>query len=330
MQWYSWLTAPYRSLIAQYQQNRGHHALLLHAEQGLGAEQLVMATGRWLLCQRKQGERICRECHSCQLMQAGTHPDWHVLAVEEGKSQLSVEQIRELTGRLTTHSHQGGAKVIWICAAESLSVAAANALLKTLEEPPGHTYFILSCQQPAQLPATLRSRCLYTHLPVPSEEYAAQWLAQQVNAQHVQCLTALRLCGGAPLAALKLMQEPGKSTREALCTTLQNALNRQEWLLLLPQLQQGAVADNLHWLAALFLDAAKWHAHAQSSISHQDVLPLVAQLAACGPMALWQRMAQECWHCRQQLLTTTGLNSELMLADCLCRWQKYLLPAVTY
>ena len=87
-----------------------------------------------------------------------------MLAPEKGKSSLGIEPIRQVIETLYAHAQQGGAKVIWLPQAEQLTEAAANALLKTLEEPPEKTYFLLGCREPSRLMATLRSRCLYWHL----------------------------------------------------------------------------------------------------------------------------------------------------------------------
>src|SRR5476651_1796043 len=130
MTWYPWLSAPYRQLVGQYQSGRGHHAML---------------------------------------MIAANHPDWHVLMPEKGKNSLGVDPVRQLIETLYNYSQQGGAKVVWVPEAELLTEAAANALLKTLEEPPAKTYFLIGCRETSGLLATLRSRCFYWHLPTPDE-----------------------------------------------------------------------------------------------------------------------------------------------------------------
>lgn len=130
-------------------------------------------------------------------MLAGNHPDYHVLAPEKGKSSLGIEPIRQVIETLYAHAQQGGAKVIWLPQAEQLTEAAANALLKTLEEPPEKTYFLLGCREPSRLMATLRSRCLYWHLASPDEQLSLQWLGRQAAGSQTDRLTALRLHDGA-------------------------------------------------------------------------------------------------------------------------------------
>ena len=76
MKWYPWLRPDFEQLVASYQSGRGHHALLIHALPGMGEDALIYAISRFLLCQTPEGHKSCGHCRGCQLMQAGTHPDY--------------------------------------------------------------------------------------------------------------------------------------------------------------------------------------------------------------------------------------------------------------
>lgn len=324
MNWYPWLNTPYRQLVGQYAAGRGHHALLLHAAAGNGDEALAYGLSRWLICQRHNGEKSCGECHSCRLMLAGNHPDYHVLTPEKGKSSLGIEPIRQVIETLYSHAQQGGAKVIWLPQAELLTEAAANALLKTLEEPPEKTYFLLSCHEPSRLLATLRSRCFYWHLASPDEQLSLQWLNRQVPGNPVDLLTALRLHDGAPLAAEQLLQPERWQQRGALCAALNAALPQHDMLSLLPVLNHEDVAERLHWLCALLVDAMKWQQGAASFALNQDQQPLVQQLASQLSGTSLQQVVQQWLNCRHQLLNVTGVNRELLLTERLLSWEQML------
>lgn len=97
-------------------------------------------------------------------MQAGTHPDYYTTAPEKGKNTLGIDAVREVTEKLNEHARLGGAKVVWVTDAALLTDAAANALLKTLEEPPAETWFFPATREPERLLATLRSRCRLHYL----------------------------------------------------------------------------------------------------------------------------------------------------------------------
>ena len=122
-----------------------------------------VALAEWLcgalLCTAFDGPRRCGHCVSCRLFDARNHPDVLRLAPEEGKTAITVSQIRGIDGFVHTGAHQGQAKTLLIAPAEAMNLAAANALLKTLEEPPARTWFVLVSRHPSLLPATVRSRC---------------------------------------------------------------------------------------------------------------------------------------------------------------------------
>ena len=125
---------------------------------------------------------------------------------------IVVDKIRALTGWAQLTSHRGGAKVGIIDPAERMNAAAANALLKTLEEPPPGTFLLLVSHQPGRLAATIRSRCQVVAAPQPSTAEGAAWLARQGirDADGV-----LAQAGGAPLAAVALADTGYQAERAA-------------------------------------------------------------------------------------------------------------------
>ena len=324
MNWYPWLNGPYRQLVSQYQGERGHHALLMQAAKGMGDEALVYGLSRWLLCQHPDGEKSCGKCHSCHLMIAGNHPDWHVLMPEKGKNSLGVEPVRQLIETLYNYSQQGGAKVVWLPQAELLTEAAANALLKTLEEPPEGTYFVLGCREPSRLLPTLRSRCFYWHLATPEASLATQWIARQLQAEPLAIQTALRLTEGTPLAALELLQPERWKQREMLCQQLAASWQQRDLLSLLPQLNHDDAAERLHWLMSVLLDVVKYQQGAGHYVINLDQQPLISLLASAMNNAFLQQNLQGWMLCRQQLLNVVGVNRELLLTERLLDWESSL------
>ena len=325
MKWYPWLRPSFEQLVGSYQAGRGHHALLLQSLNGMGGEALIYALCRFLMCRQPEGHKSCGHCHSCQLMQAGTHPDYYALSPEKGKSALGIDAVRDVNEKLYEHARLGGAKVVWISDAALLTDAAANALLKTLEEPPENTWFFLACEEPARLLTTLRSRCRLHHLSPPTESYALAWLEREVNLPQEALLTALRLCASAPAAALELLKEPQWTARQQLCQALATTLASGDWLALLPILNHEQAAVRLHWLASLLVDAQK-RQQGIALVSNPDVWPLLEQLAHSLPTSRLQAIAHDVCTCREQLLNVVGVNRELLLTERLLRWEHYLQP----
>lgn len=325
MKWYPWLRPDFEKLVASYQEGRGHHALLIQALPGMGDDALIYALSRFLLCQQPDGHKSCGHCRGCQLMQAGTHPDYYSLFPEKGKNVLGIDAVREVGEKLYERARLGGAKVVWIPDAALLTDAAANALLKTLEEPPEQTWFFLATREPARLLATLRSRCRLHHLAPPAENYAITWLAREVTVSQTSLLTALRLSAGSPGAALALLQSDGWAQREALCQSLSGSVSGGDWYSLLPVLNHEHAPARLHWLATLLMDALK-RQHGTTWLTNADAGELVAMLAGQLSTNRIQAILSAVCHCREQLLSVTAINRELVLTDLLLQIEHYLQP----
>ncbi|WP_416885302.1 DNA polymerase III subunit delta' [Marinospirillum sp.] len=199
-----WHATIWQQWHQQLYADRLPHALLISGEAGLGKRTLARALAHFLLCEQPQGQHPCGHCAGCQLLESGFHPDWYNLQPEAEGKAIRIDAIRDLTQRLHQSAQKGGYKVVLLWPAEALNLHAANALLKTLEEPEPATLFILVSDQPSRLPATLRSRCQHWALPIPRREDILPWLSCQLSADQ-QPEQLLRAAGGRPFAALKLL-----------------------------------------------------------------------------------------------------------------------------
>ncbi len=202
------------------------HALLLDGPRGLGKRTLALNFARSLLCENPGPEgSACGVCASCHYLAAGQHPDLRLIEPfmidddGEVKAQdpIPVERIRALIDWVQLTSHRGRAKVAVIVPAELMNAAAANALLKTLEEPPPATYLVLVAHQPGRVPATLRSRCRRMPAPRPDAAAAQAWLERQGVANP---RSALAQAGGSPLEALAMAAADWQAERLAWLSAL--------------------------------------------------------------------------------------------------------------
>ncbi|ABC38529.1 DNA polymerase III subunit delta' [Burkholderia thailandensis] len=233
---YPWQTDDW----ARLQALRAHwpHALLLYGQAGIGKLAFARHLAKGFLCEtpRENGEP-CGACAACTWFEQGNHPDYRIVvpealaaelpgaadepkaadADEGGKKtktpskEIKIEQVRALVDFCGIASHRGGARVVVLYPAEALNVAAANALLKTLEEPPSGVVFLLVSARIDRLLPTIVSRCRQWPMTVPAPDAAAAWLAAQ-NVADANALLAE--AGGAPLAALALASDENRPLRD--------------------------------------------------------------------------------------------------------------------
>ncbi len=146
----------WRLLQNAFTQNRLSHAYLLSGMPGIGKTDFAREFSALLLCDNKTS---CGKCRGCQLMRAETHPDFLFIEPQEKTHSIKIDQIRELSEKLSRTAQCGGYQVVIISPADAMPVQAANALLKTLEEPTGKVIFFLIDHQQHYLPTTIVSRC---------------------------------------------------------------------------------------------------------------------------------------------------------------------------
>lgn len=199
---YPWQQQAWTRIQQQIAQDKTPHALLLSGQQGVGKWHFAQSLADSLLCANPQAELACGQCKSCQLIQAGTHPDKKLFVPDEKGKAIKIDQIRSLSNFIANTAQQGGRKVVLLGPVEQLNANSANALLKSLEEPAGDTVLILVSNVLNSVMATIRSRCQLLALPCPGREAALHWL---------ECLqvedagTLLTLSGGAPLTAKQMV-----------------------------------------------------------------------------------------------------------------------------
>jgi DNA polymerase III subunit delta' len=199
-----WHTGLWTQFHAAWKEHRWPHALLLHGPEGVGKAALARRLAMVLLCDRPSSDwGACYACSSCKLMHSATHPDFLTLAPEEDKQQISVDRIREGCAQLSLTSYRSGYKVAVIAPAHQMTIAAANSLLKTLEEPGPKTALILVTSRLGALLPTLRSRCQQVAVRVPPADVGMAWLAKSGKDISPQLL---RFANGAPLRALEMVE----------------------------------------------------------------------------------------------------------------------------
>jgi DNA polymerase-3 subunit delta' len=258
-----WIAAQLRQLLAQ----RGH-AWLLQGPSGLGQYELALGLAQAWLCDRPTPDGACGQCDSCHQVEVRSHTDLVVLMPETAmlalgwplaekaqqdldekkrkpSREIRVDAMRDALEFAQRTSGRGRGKVVMVYPAERMNAVTANALLKTLEEPPGDMRFVLASEAAHQLLPTIRSRCLGHTLTWPAPEAAAAWLLEEGVAAPAAA-GLLRAAGGRPEDALRLHQA-GVDAR-----------NWSQWPKALVRGDMGAIAE---WGPAQVLESLQKLCH---------------------------------------------------------------------
>lgn len=212
--------------------DRVHHAYLFDGPDGVGKERAAFGLAQALVCEARKGSDACGECSACvrAIPQEGEilakHPDVVVIGrgvydpAQIGRrtpetSEISIDQVRTLVlSRAAYAPHEGRARVFILRHADELSTSAANALLKTLEEPTNRTHFILFTSHPDTLLQTIRSRTQRVRFgPLPEEVVKEILMAKGVDAKRAKEVAPLSR--GSASAALSLSDVDESAEREA-------------------------------------------------------------------------------------------------------------------
>ncbi len=266
------------------------HAMLIAGAAGIGKRSFAMHIAQSLLCETPGTDGFaCGVCPSCRYFVAGAHPDLRVLEPlkieDDGEIKrldgIPVEQVRELRDLVELTTHRGGNKVGVIVPAERMNVAAANALLKTLEEPPPGTYLLLVSNQPGRLPATILSRCRRIPVPTPPRDEALAWLARQGVAD---AAAVLAQANGSPLSALAMAEPAMQAERATWMAALAEPRSLSPTQLSARidagarELRKDRLADVIDWMIAWSTDLARAAAGA-APVANRDNADALSALA---------------------------------------------------
>jgi DNA polymerase III subunit delta' len=310
-----WLAPCKTRLNDALEQQRLGHAPLISGPLGVGKRQLGEWLVRRILCLTPAGEDPCGSCRSCELIEAGTHPDFFRVEIPEDKKEIPVDSIRDLTASLNLTPSIGSRRVGLIVVAEAMTTAAANALLKTLEEPSSEAWLVLISHSPGRLPATIRSRCQPLPVRPPDREMALEWLARQRPDNTPDELDeALLLATDSPLAAQELLDGDGLAFGHEVLDGLLGILEGRPVASVVTDRWQQSAVETWRWIAlwtGVFMQAVQG--------TGQNRLPAGRQLPGrinpADLAVLWERALQG------RMLTRSNVRQDLLLGKWLLEWE---------
>lgn len=325
---------PITLLKAALRHGRLAHAYLFHGEAAIGKRLTAIRLAQTLNCEHPPSPDdpdSCGICRSCQQIATRTHPDYVVIEPdpELATPQIKIEQVRDIEHQFIYRPLMGERKICLIDDADRLTIGAANALLKTLEEPPGHGLFILISSRPQALPITIRSRCQSLRFTPPAQTQVEAALIVKREIPPVDArLLALFTEGRIGEALTMNLADLRARQRECLDLVAPAAL--KSTTAILSAAESLAKADRgvgiLSWLSRWIRDLVLVRVGGdQNSLLHLDQLDQLRRYAQQADVDLLLDLLNEIERTEQQ--ATRHLNLHMALETCLLRLRDALALA---
>ena len=318
-----WQRAPLDELIARG--DKIPHALLVHGRSGMGKLEFARALAQSLLCEIPEAGLACGTCPACGWFRNGNHPDFRELLPEsmadeaagddaaadaddkdkKKSREIKIDQIRGIADFMTLSTHRDGYRVLLIHPAEAMNLAAANALLKTLEEPPARSVILLVSDQIGRLLATIRSRCQRVLVPAPDMATGTAWLGKQGLARPEEAMAA---AAGAPLDAVAFGAAEYQAERQAFVAAL--AEPDFDFAMAAQNFEKSELPSILGWMQTWTNDLIRQRMVGQVE-HHRDQTKALQRIASGVELARVFRFESELRQTRR--LINHPLNARLLL-----------------
>lgn len=318
-----WQQSEWNQIQKRIDQGRFPHGLLFAGIEGIGKRQFSTRLAQVLLCESKNA---CGICKSCLLFNSGNHPDFILIEPEENGKQIKIEQIRELNEKAFQTAQQGGNQIMVIDPADNMNKNAANALLKTLEEPPKDTFIILITHRLSVLLPTIRSRCQIVSFATPNRQEALSW----IQTKNVPCESAhllLNITNNAPLKAVYFHETHFIEIRKQLL---------ESWLDF-SRKKSNIVAVSNAWqkldLNIILLNFATWISDliklkqlgSSIEIMNMDYQSTFQKMAEFCQLQKLHELQNEINQLKNLMITNASLNAQLLIEQILAQWKEVFL-----
>ncbi len=239
---------------------RVSHAYLIYGMEGIGKKAMGLYISSALNCNSfKELSSPCLSCNSCRKIWEGTHPD--TISIVPLKNIIRIDTIRDIHNKLKTHPYEANFRVILINQAEKMTQEAANALLKSLEEPIGSNVFVLTTREPEELLPTIVSRCQKLSLSPLPEEAIKEYLSEMEPSVTKELLDVVSTISGGSLRIARDL------------VSIDMALFRNT--LLFPLLKKSPLKEKDRLKMAFFLDAVPEKVPAYLQLIEKAVLEVL-------------------------------------------------------
>ena len=306
---YPWLYTYQQQFADMLLRKKPPHGILLTGGKGLGKYKLAQKMAQMALCENLSNDGACQNCPACELFYAGNHTDYSHICAE--KASIKVDQIRHMTQKVILTNTRNQYKIILIQEAELMNKAAANALLKTLEEPPAKVILILTSNEIGRLLPTIKSRCMKWSITPPAIKQVSDWLNLNSKQSQQDREFSLMLNSTAPLEALAMLENNNILTIKEMLKDLHSLTDGSKSIL---DVSKDWISHEQHhflsFIAAYFLLSVKQHYNISYSYETENSTLNPLQLLA---------FIKEIYQYKKR--STTVLKPQLLLEELLLKWK---------
>lgn len=326
--YYPWQALQWQKLTEVFSSGRLPHAIMLSGTSGTGKTRFADSLANLVLCEQpfnggieQKGPSPCGDCKNCKLVEAEAHPDIRYFSPEEKSTVVKVDQIRLLNEYISKSSQQGGYKVAIIYPAEAMNHNAANALLKSLEEPSQKSLIILVVDQPGRMLATIRSRCQVIDFPMPSYRHSLEWL-QLALPESTLHEDLLELAAGSPIKAYQMAESEAVAQKQSMIADLAKVLKREVTVVSVAGKWQKyelqiVLAWNVTWVQQLIRYAMTKDTQL---IKDDTLLKVIQYLAGKHPAARFYELLDKVQIACDLVARKTNPNNQILIENLLVGW----------
>ena len=329
---YPWQSLQWEKLTDVFSSGRLPHALMLSGTAGTGKTLFAGSLANLVLCEQAfenssshKGPSPCGCCKNCKLVQAEAHPDIRYFSPEEKSMVVKVDQIRLLNEYISKSSQQGGYKVAIIHPAEAMNNNAANALLKSLEEPSQKSLIILVVDQPGRMMATIRSRCQVIDFPMPNHQQSMEWLklALPNSSLHEDLL---ELAAGSPIKAYEMSESEAVTQKQTMIADLAKVLKREVTAVSVAAKWQKyelqiVLAWNVTWVQQLIRYSMTNDAQL---VKDDTLLKVIKYLTGKHPAARFYELLDKVQTSCDLVARKTNPNNQILIENLLVGWSELM------
>ncbi|WP_343188065.1 DNA polymerase III subunit delta' C-terminal domain-containing protein [Buchnera aphidicola (Ceratoglyphina bambusae)] len=317
---YPWLKKYYKKIV-NILKNNNHHAILINSSENIGIHKLILYIKYWISCDKKIKKNFCNKCLNCILIRKCVHPDIYDFQLHK---KLGVVKIRKIIKKIFNTPHQGNKKIICIKNAELLTELESNVLLKTIEEPPKNTIFILQTYKIKNLILTLKSRLYILNIFNPKKKIVINWLKENKILNKKKYNIALKISNNSPMYTKKILCSDLLKIRKQFYKDFLKILINKNIISFIYIIKKSILSFLIYLIYTIFLDTIKYKKKIFSHITNTDQKKLIKFISKNLKNKNIYNSIKSWMQFEKNIKEINGINYDLIILEQILKWNQIL------